>query len=63
MNEFEMNKENEILKEEPLTVAADSLVHFTDGSSPLFHDFTDDDSMVATEVARITYLCMTEAVS
>ncbi len=63
MNEFEMNKENEILNEEPLTVAADSLVHFADGTSPLFHDFTDDDSMVATEVARITHLCMTEAVS
>ncbi len=63
MNEFEMNKENEILNEEPLTVAADSLVHFTEGVSPLFHDFTDDESMVAAEVARIAHLCMTEAVS
>ncbi len=63
MNEIEMNKENEILSGEPLTVAADSLVHFSEGASPLFHDFRDDDSVVAAEVARITYLCMTEAVS
>ncbi len=63
MNDMIMNRENEMLEEEPLTVATDSLVHFTEGASPLFRETRDDDSMVATEVARITYLCMTEAVS
>ncbi len=63
MNEYEMNKEQEMLSEEPLTVAADSLVHFAEGPSPLLRECRDDDSTVAAEVARITYLCMTEAVS
>ena len=43
-----------------MAIAADSLVHFTEGVSPLQHQAADDDGLIAAEVARAVEICMHE---
>ncbi len=61
--EVRMSPVPESIPEQPMAVAADSLVHFAEGPSPLYQELEDQDGVVAAEVARTAYLCMTEAVS
>ncbi len=44
---------------DPMTAAADSLVHFTDGTSGLLRT-ADDDGFTALEAARLTGLCLAD---
>ena len=55
-----MNKWSRENTEEPMAIAADSLVHFTEGVSPLQHQTADEDGLIAAEVARAVEICMHE---
>ena len=57
MERYMMNPETE---EQPMMVATDSLVHFTDGATTAF-DEAADDGITAAEVVRTAYMCLSEA--
>ncbi|MBR3099789.1 MAG: hypothetical protein IKH18_09555 [Clostridia bacterium] len=61
MKAIEMSRRNKEQKSSLLAVAADSLVHFTDGYTRVYRDSVGSDGIVEAEVARMAYMCLPQA--